>query len=393
MQAYEALDLYDIDEMLSADERLIRDSVRRFVDDEVLPIVADCFMRDEFPRQLVPKLAELGTLGSTIQGYGCAGLSPTAYGLIMQEIERADSGIRSFVSVQGALCMHPIDAFGSEALKKKYLPKMAAGELIGCFGLTEPDFGSNPSGMLTTARKDGNEYVLSGSKMWITNGGFADLAIVWARVLDEGGKPGKIHGFVVDRGIKGFATRDIHKKFSLRASVTSELIFDEARVRSEQMLGVTGLKGPFSCLNNARFGIAWGAVGAAMACFDEARNYAKSRIQFDKPIASFQLVQAKLANMATEITKAQLLALRLGRLKDAGKATPAQISLAKMNNVAKALEIARLARDILGASGITFEYQCGRHMLNLESVNTYEGTEDIHRLVIGEHLTGIPAYR
>lgn len=390
MKRFEALDLYEIDDLLSDEERLVRDSVRRFVDDEVMPIIADCFMNDVFPKQLIPELARLGVFGSTIQGYGCAGLNPTGYGVIMREIERADSGLRSFVSVQGALCMHPINAFGSEALKQKYLPKMAKGELIGCFGLTEPDFGSNPAGMAATARKDGGEYVLNGVKSWITNGGIADLAIVWARVPEEGGK---VRGFVVDRDVKGFSTRNIAKKFSLRASVTSELIFEDARVNASQALNVTGLKGPFDCLNNARFGIAWGAVGSAMACFDEALSYAKSRIQFDKPIASFQLVQAKLVKMADEITKAQLIAWRLGRLKDEGKVTAAQISLAKMNNVAKALEIARSTRDVLGASGITYEYQCGRHMLNLESVNTYEGTEDIHRLVLGEHLTGISAFR
>ena len=394
MAPFEFLDLYDVDEMLSPDERQIRDVIRRFVSDEVLPIIGGCFARDEFPRQLVPALGELGTLGSTIHGNGCAGLSSTAYGLIMQEIERGDSGLRSFVSVQGALCMHPIDAFASDAIKRAYLPKMAKGELIGCFGLTEPDFGSNPAGLLTTARKDGDEYVLNGSKMWITNGGIADLAIVWAKVAEPGAQGlGRIRGFIVDRDVKGFRTRHIQNKFSLRASVTSELIFEDARVKADKMLNVVGLKGPMSCLNNARYGIAWGAVGAAAACFDEALSYAKTRVQFDKPIASFQLVQAKLVHMANEITKAQLLALRLGRLKDAGRVTPIQISLAKMNNVSKALEIARMTRDVLGASGITYEYQCARHMLNLESVNTYEGTEDIHRLVLGEHLTGIPAFR
>jgi glutaryl-CoA dehydrogenase len=284
--------------------------------------------------------------------------------------------------------MFPIYRFGTEAHKKKYLPKMAKGEWIGCFGLTEPDFGSNPGGMITRARKDGNDYILNGSKMWITNGGIAQLAIVWAKD-DEG----KIRGFIVDRDTKGFSTRDIEKKFSLKASITSELIFEDCRVPASQMLEVSGLKGPFACLNNARFGISWGVLGAAQACYDEAVNYAKTRIQFDKPIASFQLVQAKLVEMLTEITKGQLLALHLGRLKDEDHAQAVQISMAKMNNVSMALKIARMARDILGASGITYEYQCGRHMLNLESVNTYEGTEDIHRLVIGEHITGIPAYR
>lgn len=388
MKAYEALDYMSIESLFDPEEIMIRNTVREFVSREIMPIIADSYMKDEFPRKLIPQLAELGTLGSTIEGYGCAGLSYTAYGLIMQELERGDSGIRSFVSVQGALCMFPIYAFGTEAHKQKYLPKMAKGEMIGCFGLTEPDFGSNPGGMVTRARKDGNDYILNGSKMWITNGGMADLAIVWAKNDD-----GKIIGLIVDRDTKGFSVRDIHKKFSLRASITSELIFEDCRVPASQQLNIQGLKGPFACLNNARYGIAWGALGAAQACLDEAINYAKTRIQFDKPIASFQLIQAKLANMATEITKGQLLALQLGRLKDQGKVEPHQVSMAKMNNVSMALNCARVTRDILGASGITFEYQCGRHMLNLESVNTYEGTEDIHRLVIGEKLTGIPAYR
>lgn len=386
--AYEAVDFLDISSQLSEDERMIRDTVQQFTTKEIMPIIGKHYEEGTFPKHLIPLLAELGTLGSTIHGHGCAGLNSTSYGLIMQELERGDSGIRSFVSVQGALCMHPIDAFGTEEHKRKYLPKMAKGELIGCFGLTEPDFGSNPGGMITKVRKEGNDYILNGSKMWITNGGMADLAIVWAK-----NEAGKIIGLIVDRDRKGFSVRNIEKKFSLKASVTSELIFEDCRVPVSQQLDVQGLKGPFSCLNNARFGISWGVVGAAMACFDEARTYAKTRIQFDKPIGSFQMVQAKLANMFTDITKGQLLALHLGRLKDAGKVTPAQVSMAKMNNVAMALNCARVTRDILGASGITFEYQCGRHMLNLESVNTYEGTEDIHRLVLGEHITGIAAYR
>lgn len=367
---------------------MIRNSVRDFVSQEIMPHIGEHYDKGHFSMDLIPKLAELGTLGATIHGNGCAGVNYTSYGLIMQELERGDSGIRSFVSVQGALCMHPIDAFGTEEHKKKYLPKMAKGELIGCFGLTEPDFGSNPGGMITRARKDGNFYVLNGSKMWITNGGFAGVAIVWAKD-DEG----EIRGFIVDRDLPGFSVRNIEKKFSLKASVTSELIFEDCRVPASQILNVKGLKGPFSCLNNARFGISWGVLGAAMACYDEALNYAQTRIQFDKPIASFQLIQAKLVHMLTEITKGQLLALQVGRLKDQGTVQPVQISMAKMNNVAKALEIARMARDILGASGITYEYQTGRHMLNLESVNTYEGTEDIHRLIIGHHITGIPAFR
>ncbi len=390
MKPFASPDFFNIDQQLSEEQRMIRDSVRQFVSKEVMPIIDDCFMKDTFPKHLIPMLAEMGTLGSTIQGYGCAGLDYTSYGLIMQELERGDSGIRSFVSVQGALCMHPINAFGTEVHKKKYLPKMAKGELIGCFGLTEPDFGSDPGGMVTRAKKDGNDYILNGTKMWITNGGVSDLAIVWAKVPDDGDK---IHGFIVDRGLKGFTVRDIHKKFSLKASITSELIFEDCRVPASQMLNVTGLKGPFSCLNNARYGIAWGVLGAAMACYDEALNYSKTRIQFGKPIAGFQLVQAKLVEMFTDITLGQLLALQLGRLKDAGTVLPQHVSMAKMNNVSKALKAARVTRDILGASGITHEYQCGRHMMNLESVNTYEGTEDIHRLVLGEYITGIPAYR
>jgi glutaryl-CoA dehydrogenase len=386
--AYESLDFLSLDELFTDDEKMIRDTLRQFTTKEIMPVISKHYDEGTFPKHLIPLLAELGTLGSTIQGYGCAGLNPTAYGLIMQELERGDSGIRSFVSVQGALCMHPIDAFGTEEHKKKYLPKMAKGELIGCFGLTEPDYGSNPGGMITSAKKDGDHYILNGSKMWITNGGIADLAIVWAK-NDEG----KIIGLIVDRDLKGFSVRNIEKKFSLKASITSELIFENVRVPVSQQLNVQGLRGPFSCLNNARFGIGWGALGAAMACFDEAKTYAKTRIQFDKPIASFQMVQAKLANMLTEITKAQLLAFHIGRLKDKGKISPAQISMLKMNNVSMALNCARVTRDVLGASGITFEYQCGRHMLNLESVNTYEGTEDIHRLVLGEHITGIAAYR
>jgi glutaryl-CoA dehydrogenase len=369
---------------------MIQRSAREFVQHEVMPIIAEHFEKGTFPQQLIPSMAELGFFGSTIQGYGCAGVGDVAYGIIMTEIERGDSGLRSFVSVQSSLCMFPISAFGPEAMKKKYLPEMAAGKLIGCFGLTEPDFGSNPAGMATRAKKDGGHYILNGSKMWITNGGIADLAIVWAR--EEGGD-GKILGFVVEKGTPGFSTREIEKKFSLRASVTSELIFENCKVPAAQKLEVTGLRGPFACLNNARYGISWGVLGAAQACYDEALNYAKTRIQFDHPIASYQLVQAKLVKMFTEITKGQLLCYHLGRLKEQGTSTPEQVSMAKMNNVAMALDCARLTRDILGASGITYEYQVGRHLLNLESVNTYEGTEDIHRLILGQHLTGIPAFR
>lgn len=388
MAVYTAPDFLNFDRLLSSEEIMIRDTIREFATQEVMPTIAADYEKGIFPKRLIPLLADLGTLGATIHGYECAGLNYTSYGLIMQELERADSGIRSFVSVQGALCMYPISAFGTEEHKKKYLPKMAKGEWIGCFGLTEPDFGSNPGGMITRAKKDGDHYILNGAKMWITNGGICDLAIVWAKD-DEG----DIRGFIVDRDTKGFSVRDIDKKFSLKASITSELIFEDARVPASQMLNVKGLRGPFACLNNARFGISWGALGAAMACYDEALTYSKTRIQFDKPIASFQLVQAKLANMITEITKGQLLALQVGRLKDQNMAQPEHISMAKMNNVSMALNIARTTRDILGASGITYEYQCGRHMLNLESVNTYEGTEDIHRLIIGNHITGIPAFR
>lgn len=388
MEIFKSPDFYQLDSLFYDDELMIRDTIRHFVDAEVLPIIAGHYEAGTFPAELIPQLGGLGVFGATIHGYGCAGLNYTSYGLVMQELERGDSGIRSFASVQGALCMFPIYKFGTEEQKKKYLPKMATGELIGCFGLTEPDFGSNPGGMLTRARKEGGDYIINGSKMWITNGGVSHLAIVWAKDDDN-----VIRGFIVDRETPGFRVRDIKKKFSLRASVTSELSFEDCRVPASQMLQVQGLKGPFACLNHARFGISWGALGAAMACYDEAVQYAKTRIQFDRPIASFQLVQAKLANMLTEITKSQAFTIQLGRLKDGDKVIPQQISMAKMNNVSMALDIARTTRDILGASGITYEYQCGRHMLNLESVNTYEGTEDIHRLVIGEYITGIPAYR
>jgi glutaryl-CoA dehydrogenase len=388
MANYQAIDFFHLEDHLSADEKMIQRSAREFVQREVLPIIGDHFDKGTFPKHLVPMMAELGFLGSTIQGYGCAGVGDLAYGIIMTEIERGDSGLRSFVSVQSSLSMYPISAYGSEAMKKKYLPEMAKGKLIGCFGLTEPDFGSNPAGMSMRAKKDGGHYILNGSKMWITNGGIADLAIVWARD-DEG----VVRGFVVEKGTKGFSTRDIGKKFSLRASVTSELVFEDCKIPATQMLEVSGLKGPFSCLNNARYGISWGVLGAAQACYDEALNYAKTRIQFDQPIASYQLVQAKLVKMFTEISKAQLLSYHLGRLKEQNKAIPEQVSMAKMNNVAMALDCARVTRDILGASGITYEYQVGRHLLNLESVNTYEGTEDIHRLILGQHITGIPAFR
>lgn len=382
------IDFYQTEELWTDEERLVRDTIRSFVEAEVLPVIEIHHREARFPKQLIPSLAELGAFGPTIKGYGCAGLSATAYGVIMRELERGDSGLRSFVSVQSSLAMHPIYMFGTDEQKNKYLPDMAKGKLIGCFGLTEPDYGSDPGGLVTRARKDGSDYILNGAKMWITNGTIADLSIVWAKEDD-----GKISGFIVDKGTKGFSATDIHNKFSLRASVTSELIFQDCRIPATQKLNVRGLKGPFSCLNQARYGISWGAIGAAMACYHEALSYAKTRIQFDVPIASFQLVQAKLVYMMTEITKAQLLAYRLGQLKDSGKEIPEQISMAKMNNVSEALKIARMTRDILGANGITDEYQCGRHMMNLESVNTYEGTEDIHRLILGQHITGIPAFR
>jgi len=388
MQKFDGVDFLEIDGLFSDEEILVRDSVRRFVQDRVLPVIEKHNREGTFPANLIPEMAELGMYGANIHGYGCAGLNNVAYGLIMQELERGDSGLRSFVSVQGALCMYPIHAYGSDEQKNQWLPKMATGEVVGCFGLTEADFGSNPSGMLTTARKDGDSYVLNGSKMWITNGGVAHIAIVWAKL------EGRIRGFIVERGTPGYSTKDIHGKFSLRASVTSELTFQDCRIPASNILpNVDGLKGPLGCLNQARYGIAWGGIGAAMACYHEALEYSKTRIQFDRPIAGFQMVQEKLAWMIREITKGQLLVLQVGRLKDAGKVKPEQISLAKMNNVDVGLQCARLARAILGANGITDEYQCGRHMCNLESVYTYEGTHDIHILVVGEAVTGIPAYK
>lgn len=389
MEEFKAADLFGMDDLLNEEERMVRDTVRSFVSAEVMPIIEHHNRAGTFPKQLVPKLGELGLLGSSISGYGCAGLGAVAYGIILRELERGDSGLRSFVSVQGSLCMYPIYAYGSEEQKNRWLPKMATGELIGCFGLTEPDFGSNPGGMITRCKPDGDHWILNGTKRWITNGSIADLAIVWAKDPE-----GKIRGFVIEKGTKGYDARDIPGKMSLRASVTSELIMEDCRVPDANRLpNVTGLKGPLGCLSQARYGIAWGAVGSALATFDEATNYAKTRIQFDKPIAAFQLVQRKLAIMLTEITKAQMLAYHLGRLKEAGKITHVHISMAKMNNVKIALDIAREARDILGANGICDEYQSARHMCNLESVITYEGTHDIHTLVLGEHITGIPAYR
>ncbi|MBI2321109.1 MAG: acyl-CoA dehydrogenase family protein [Chloroflexi bacterium] len=381
------VDYYDIEPLLTPEERLVRDTVRQFVDREVLPIIGDCFERAEFPKQLIPRLAELGLLGMDLEGYGCAGLNYTSYGLACQELERGDSGLRSFVSVQTSLCMYPIRTFGSEEQRQKYLPKMATGELIGCFGLTEPDHGSDPSGMETRAVRDGDSWVINGAKRWITNGGVCGLAVVWAKT-DEG-----VRGFVVERGARGFEVRDIHHKLSLRASVTSELIFQDCRVPAASLLpGTKGLRAALMCLNDARFGIVWGAVGAATSCFETALEYTKTRTQFEKPLAAFQLTQEKLVNMLTEITKAQLLAYRLGRLKDAGQAKPGQVSMAKMNNVRIALEAARTARGMLGANGISLEYPVFRHMCNLESVYTYEGTNEVHTLIIGQDVTGIAAF-
>lgn len=388
MTAYKGVDYYQLDDLLTEEERMVRDTVRSFVEEEFLPLVTQHFRAGTFPMELVPKLGELGILGPTIEGYGCAGLNSIAYGLICQELERGDSGLRSFASVQSSLVMFPIYAYGSTAHKDKWLPALGKGEKIGCFGLTEPDFGSNPSGMLTRARKNGNHYILNGNKMWITNGSIADVAVVWAKD-DEG----EIRGFLVEKECPGFKAVDIEGKFSLRASVTSELILQDCEVPAENMFPeIKGLKGPLSCLSQARYGIAWGALGAAMACYETALNYAKNRIQFDRPIAGFQLVQKKLVFMINEITKGQLLAHRLGQLKDQKKMQHAQISLAKMNNVDIALQIARIARDILGANGIADEYPIMRHMNNLESVFTYEGTHDIHTLTVGRDITGLAAF-
>jgi glutaryl-CoA dehydrogenase len=385
--AYAALDFYAIDELFTHEERMIRDTVRELVTARVMPTIGKHWSAGTFPHELVPQFGELGLLGPSLTGYGCAGISPTAYGLICQELERGDSGIRSFCSVQGSLVMYPIWAFGSEDQKQKYLPDMAAGRAIGCFGLTEPDFGSNPSGMLTTAKPTSGGYVLNGTKRWITNGSVAKVALVWAKL------EGKVRGFLVPTNTPGFTARDIHGKWSLRASVTSELIMEDVVVGEDALLpNVSGLRGPLSCLSQARFGICYGAVGAAMACYDEALSYAKDRVQFSRPIAGYQLVQQKLVQMVSRITQSQLLCWRLGRLKESGTITAAQISLAKRDCVAMARECARDARDILGANGVTDEYQCGRHMLNLESVYTYEGTHDIHTLVVGQEVTGLAAF-
>lgn len=387
MKRYESLNFINFESLLSSEQKEIRDSVRKFVDDEVLPLMQNAFREETFPKQLIKRFADLGLLGANLKGYGCSGIDTISYGLVMQEIERADSGIRSFVSVQGALCMYPIYVYGSEAQKQKFLPGMAAGDIIGCFGLTEPDFGSDPGGMITNAVETADGYVLNGNKMWITNGSLADVAIVWAKLA------GVVRGFLVEKGTPGFTTSLMKGKFSLRASITSELHFENCKIPKENILpGVEGLKGPLGCLSQARFGIAWGAIGAANACYHEALNYVQNRPMFNKPLAGYQLIQAKLAKMVQEISKAQLLSWHLSNIKEQGKLTPAQISLAKMNNVRMALDVAREARDMLGANGIIDEYPIIRHMMNLETVNTYEGTEDIHRLIIGREVTGISAF-
>ncbi len=388
MPKFQGVDYYNLDALLSEEELLVRSTVRGFVDDQILPIIEAHNRAGTFPLTLVRPMAELGLFGATLpQEFGCAGMNNVAYGLVMQELERGDSGVRSFASVQSALVMYPIFTYGSDAQKQEWLPRLARGEKIGCFGLTEPDFGSNPGGMLTRAEETPDGYLLNGAKMWITNGTIADVAVVWAKLN------GVIRGFLVERGTPGFSAPEMKGKHSLRASVTSELLFQDVRLpRTSILPGGDGLRLPLSCLSQARYGIAWGAIGAAMACYDTALNYARTRIQFDKPIAAYQLTQDKLVRMVTEITKAQLLCLQLGRLKDAGTVRFQQISLAKRNNVRQALEIARLARTILGANGILDEYPVMRHAANLESVLTYEGTHEMHTLIVGEDLTGLPAF-
>lgn len=388
MAGFTGVDFYNLDSLYSEEERLVRETVRTFVEEQFLPIIEEHYDEARFPFHLIKPLAELGLLGPTLpEEYGCAGMNNVAYGLIMQELERGDSGLRSFVSVQGSLVMYPIFAFGSEEQKRKWLPALASGEKIGCFGLTEPDFGSNPAGMLTRAERTRNGWRLNGNKAWITNGTVADVAVVWAKV------EGVVHGFLVEKETPGFSAPEILRKHSLRASVTSELILQDCEIPEENILpNISGMKGPLSCLTQARYGIAWGALGAAMACYETAVNYSKTRIQFGKPIGGFQTTQHKLTKMLAEITKGQLLAYQLGRLKDQGKATPVQVSMGKMNNVAIALDIARTARGILGANGVASEYPVMRHMCNLESVYTYEGTHDIHSLIIGQHITGLAAF-
>ena len=389
MAGFPGVDFIDFDYLLTGDEKLVRQTARAFVDEQVLPIIEKHNRDGVFPRHLVPQMGELGFFGASLKGYGCAGMSNVEYGLVTQELERGDSGLRSFVSVQSALVMYPIHAYGSDAQKEKWLPKLQKGEALGCFGLTEPQFGSNPGGMLTRAVRKGDRYVLNGEKMWITSGSIADVAVIWAKTEDH-----VIRGFLVEKGTPGFKAWDVHGKYSLRASVTSGLAMTDCEVPAENLLPkAEGLKGPLGCLTQARYGIGWGAVGAAMACYDTALQYAKTRKQFNnRPIASHQLVQEKLAWMITEISKAQLLAYHVGKLKDAGRVDFSKVSMLKMNNVWMALECARKSRDILGANGIVDDYCIMRHMNNLESVYTYEGTHDIHKLIIGEKITGIPAY-
>ncbi|GGZ15096.1 acyl-CoA dehydrogenase [Echinicola pacifica] len=387
---FDGVDFYQIDDLLLPDHLLVRDSVRKFVKENISPFIEDWCQEAVFPKEMIKKFGDLGAFGPQIPAeYGGGGMDQIAYGLIMQEIERGDSGMRSTVSVQGSLVMYPIFSFGSEAQKKKYLPKLGSGEWLGCFGLTEPNHGSDPGGMETHFTEEEDHYILNGAKMWISNAPLADVAVVWAKNSE-----GRVHGLIVERGMEGFSTPETHHKWSLRASSTGELVFDQVKVPKENLLpGKSGLGAPLKCLDSARYGIAWGAVGAAMDCYDVARRYALERHQFGKPIASFQLVQKKLAEMLTEITKAQLLNWRLGNLKEAGKASTAQISLAKRNNVAMALSVAREARQILGAMGIIGDFSIMRHMMNLESVITYEGTHDIHLLILGQEITGIPAFK
>jgi glutaryl-CoA dehydrogenase len=389
MARFPGVDYLRIDSLFSEQELLVRETARRFVDERVIPVIRDCFRDARFPKELIPEMASLGFLGANLEGYGCAGMNNVEYGLVMQELERGDSGLRSFVSVQGALVMYPILTFGSDEQKQRWLPRLQSGAAIGCFGLTEPGFGSNPAGMLTRAKRDGGDWILSGEKTWITNGSVADVAVVWARAEDG------IRGFLIERGTHGFSASEIHGKLSMRASVTSSLKLDECRLPEAAMLPeAKGLKAPLSCLTQARYGIGWGVIGAAMDCYETARAYSIARKQFDgRPIASHQLVQAKLADMITEITKAQLLAVQVGRLKDQGQAEAAHVSMLKRNNVAMALDCARESRDLLGANGIMDEYPIMRHLCNLETVKTYEGTDHIHTLVIGERVTGVAAYK
>jgi glutaryl-CoA dehydrogenase len=388
---FKGVDFLGFDNLLSEDERMARDTARQFIEDNLIPIIEECNREGRFPRELVPQMGQLGFFGANLHGYGCAGMSNVEYGLVMQEFERGDSGVRSFVSVQSALVMYPIFTFGSDEQKDYWLPQLATGEKLGCFGLTEPDFGSNPGGMRTRAQKSGDEYVLNGEKMWITSGTIADVAVIWAKVDDE---DGRVRGFLVETDRPGFTAYDVHGKWSLRASVTSGLSLQDVRIPAKNLMaGSGGLKSPLMCLNQARYGISWGAIGAAMSCYDTALQYSLLRKQFrDEPIASHQLVQEKLTWMISEISKAQLLSLHVGRLKDEGKVGHEHISMAKRNNVWMALECARQARDILGGNGITDDYPIMRHMMNLESVKTYEGTHDIHTLIIGQSVTGIPAY-